>query len=172
VSKNLNTLVSNREADLQSLRSTQFDVLVVGGGVTGLGVALDAASRGLKVALVERDDFASGTSSKSSKLIHGGVRYLQQGEVALVYEALHERHRLKRNAPHLVQTLPFMIPILKRDGVVSRKIARALGTALWMYDLTGWLANRQVPPSPQCRQSIHSPSDDGSPTSWLCLPIF
>jgi glycerol-3-phosphate dehydrogenase len=70
-------------------------------------------------------------------LIHGGVRYLQQGEVALVYEALHERHRLKRNAPHLVQTLPFMIPILKRDGVVSRKIARALGSALWMYDLTG-----------------------------------
>ena len=133
----MNTLVSNREAELQSLRSTQFDVLVVGGGVTGLGVALDAASRGLKVALVERDDFASGTSSKSSKLIHGGVRYLQQGEVALVYEALHERHRLKRNAPHLVQTLPFMIPILKRDGVVSRKIARALGTALWMYDLTG-----------------------------------
>ena len=135
--KNVNTIVSDREAELQSLRSTQFDVLVVGGGVTGLGVALDAASRGLKVALVERDDFASGTSSKSSKLIHGGVRYLQQGEVALVYEALHERHRLKRNAPHLVQTLPFMIPILKRDGVVSRKIARALGTALWMYDLTG-----------------------------------
>ena len=133
----MNTIVSDREAELQSLRSTQFDVLVVGGGVTGLGVALDAASRGLKVALVERDDFASGTSSKSSKLIHGGVRYLQQGEVALVYEALHERHRLKRNAPHLVQTLPFMIPILKRDGVVSRKIARALGTALWMYDLTG-----------------------------------
>ena len=89
MSKNLNTLVSDREADLQSLRLTQFDVLVVGGGVTGLGVALDAASRGLKVALVERDDFASGTSSKSSKLIHGGVRYLQQGEVALVYEALH-----------------------------------------------------------------------------------
>ena len=133
----MNTIVSDREAELQSLRSTQFDVLVVGGGVTGLGVALDAASRGLKVALVERDDFASGTSSKSSKLIHGGVRYLQQGEVALVYEALHERHRFKRNAPHLVQTLPFMIPILKRDGVVSRKIARALGTALWMYDLTG-----------------------------------
>lgn len=131
------TIASSRDSDLQALRSGQFDVLVIGGGVTGLGVAVDAASRGLKVALVERDDFASGTSSKSSKLIHGGVRYLQQGEVALVYEALHERHRLKRNAPHLVQLLPFMIPILKRDGVVSRKIARALGTALWMYDLTG-----------------------------------
>ncbi len=128
---------AQRTATLRQVRSEQFDVLVIGGGITGLGVAVDAATRGLKVALVERDDFASGTSSKSSKLIHGGVRYLQQGEIALVYEALHERHRLKRNAPHLVQTLPFMIPILKRDGVVSRKIARALGTALWMYDLTG-----------------------------------
>ena len=127
----------NRVATLAKLRSQTFDIVVIGGGVTGLGVALDAASRGLSVALVERDDLASGTSSKSSKLIHGGLRYLQQGEVRLVYEALHERQRLKRNAPHLVQTLPFMIPILKRDGVVSKKIARALGSAMWMYDLTG-----------------------------------
>ncbi len=130
-------VLAERQQNLERAQNQQFDVLVIGGGITGLGVAVDAATRGLKVALVERDDFASGTSSKSSKLIHGGVRYLQQGEVALVYEALHERHRLKRNAPHLVQTLPFMIPILKRDGVVSRKIARALGSALWMYDLTG-----------------------------------
>ncbi|NCX18381.1 MAG: glycerol-3-phosphate dehydrogenase/oxidase, partial [Acidimicrobiia bacterium] len=78
-----------------------------------------------------------GTSSKSSKLIHGGLRYLQQGDIALVYEALYERQRLLRNAPHLVKTLPFMIPVMTRDGVVSRKIARALGSALWMYDLTG-----------------------------------
>ena len=127
----------NRVATLAKLRSQTFDIVVIGGGVTGLGVALDAASRGLSVALVERDDLASGTSSKSSKLIHGGLRYLQQGEVRLVYEALHERQRLKRNAPHLVQTLPFMITILKRDGVVSKKIARALGSAMWMYDLTG-----------------------------------
>ena len=127
----------NRVATLAKLRSQTFDIVVIGGGVTGLGVALDAASRGLSVALVERDDLASGTSSNSSKLIHGGLRYLQQGEVRLVYEALHERQRLKRNAPHLVQTLPFMIPILKRDGVVSKKIARALGSAMWMYDLTG-----------------------------------
>lgn len=112
-------------------------MLVVGGGITGAGVALDAAARGLRVALVERADFASGTSSKSSKLIHGGLRYLQQGDVALVYEALYERQRLLRNAPHLVRTLPFMIPVMTRDGVVSRKIARALGSALWMYDLTG-----------------------------------
>ncbi len=114
-----------------------FDVLVVGGGITGVGVALDAAARGLRTALVERDDFASGTSSKSSKMIHGGLRYLQNGDVRLVYEALRERRRLMRNAPHLVETLPFMIPILTKDGVVSKKVAKALGSAMWMYDLTG-----------------------------------
>ena len=114
-----------------------FDVLVVGGGITGVGVALDAAHRGLRVALVERDDFASGTSSKSSKLIHGGLRYLQNGDVRLVYDALHERRRLMRNAPHLVEVLPFLIPIMTKDGVISRKIAKALGSALWMYDVTG-----------------------------------
>ena len=127
----------DRQLNLDRLRTEQFDVLVVGGGITGVGVALDAASRGLRTALVEREDFASGTSSKSSKLIHGGLRYLQQGEIGLVYEALHERQRLRRNAPHLVSILPFMIPILTRDGVISKKIARALGSALWMYDLTG-----------------------------------
>lgn len=113
------------------------DVLVIGGGITGAGVALDAAARGLTVVLVDKGDFASGTSSKSSKLIHGGLRYLQQGDVRLVYQALRERKRLRRNAPHLVTILPFMIPILSRDGVVSKKIARALGSAMWMYDLTG-----------------------------------
>ena len=127
----------NRQANIDRLKTEDFDVLVIGGGITGVGVALDAASRGLRTALVEKDDFSSGTSSKSSKLIHGGLRYLQQGEIGLVYEALHERQRLRKNAPHLVQLLPFMIPILTKDGVVSRKIARALGSALWMYDLTG-----------------------------------
>ena len=132
-----------RRDTLNRLRHERFDILVVGGGITGAGVALDAAARGLRVALVERTDFASGTSSKSSKLIHGGLRYLQQGDVALVYEALYERQRLLRNAPHLVRTLPFMIPVMTRDGVVSRKIARALGSALWMYDLTGgWRVGR------------------------------
>ncbi len=119
------------------LANEQFDVVIVGGGITGLGVALDAASRGLRTALIERFDFASGTSSKSSKLVHGGLRYLQQGEVRLVYEALYERQRLIRNAPHLVSLLPFLLPILTKDGLVSRKIARALGSALWMYDITG-----------------------------------
>jgi glycerol-3-phosphate dehydrogenase len=114
-----------------------FDVLVIGGGITGVGVALDAAARGFRTALVERDDFASGTSSKSSKMVHGGLRYLQNGDVRLVYEALRERRRLMKNAPHLVAVSPFMIPILSKDGVVSRKVARALGSAMWMYDLTG-----------------------------------
>ena len=122
---------------LDRLEAESFDVLVIGGGITGTGVALDAAARGLRTALVERDDFASGTSSKSSKLVHGGLRYLQQGEVRLVYQALHERERLRKNAPHLVKVLPFMIPILTKDGVVSRKIARAMGSATWMYDVTG-----------------------------------
>jgi glycerol-3-phosphate dehydrogenase len=122
---------------LEHLAEQDFDVLVVGGGVTGAGVALDAATRGLRTALVEADDFASGTSSKSSKLVHGGLRYLQQGDVRLVYEALHERQRLRRNAPHLVKLLPFMIPILTRDGLIPRRVARALGSAMWMYDLTG-----------------------------------
>jgi glycerol-3-phosphate dehydrogenase len=143
----------DRAEMLGRLATEQFDVLVVGGGITGVGVALDAASRGLRTALVERGDFAQGTSSKSSKLVHGGLRYLQQGEVRLVYEALRERQRLRKNAPHLVSVMPFMIPILGRPpksgevsspsgtdqtkSVVNRKIARALGSAMWMYDLTG-----------------------------------
>jgi glycerol-3-phosphate dehydrogenase len=119
------------------MAAEHFDVLVVGGGITGAGVALDAASRGLTVALVERDDFASGTSSKSSKLVHGGLRYLQQHEYRLVYENLAERQRLLTNAPHLVSPLPFLIPLFGRDGVVNRSVARVYRTALWLYDLTG-----------------------------------
>ena len=128
----------DRSLALHRLADDTFDVLVIGGGITGAGVALDAAARGLRTALVERDDFASGTSSKSSKLIHGGLRYLQQGDVRLVYEALHERQRLRHNAPHLVDLLPFLIPAFTgRDGVVPKGLWRALGTAMWMYDLTG-----------------------------------
>jgi glycerol-3-phosphate dehydrogenase len=126
-----------RDDALARLGSDRFDVLVIGGGITGAGVLLDAASRGLRAALVERDDFASGTSSKSSKLVHGGLRYLQQREFRLVYEALRERQRLLRNAPHLVQILPFLIPLFGREGVVNKTVAKAMGTALWLYDLTG-----------------------------------
>ncbi len=109
---------------LRRLGDEQFDLLVIGGGITGAGVALDAASRGLRTALVERDDFASGTSSKSSKLVHGGIRYLQQGELRLVYEALDERQIALRNAPHLVRVLPFLIPIFTKGGLINRKLAR------------------------------------------------
>jgi glycerol-3-phosphate dehydrogenase len=127
-----------RRADaLRRLADETFDVLVVGGGITGTGVALDAASRGLKTALVEKGDFASGTSSKSSKMIHGGIRYLQQREFRLVYENLAERQRLLNNAPHLVSPLPFLIPLFGRDGVVSKTVARSYASALWLYDLTG-----------------------------------
>jgi glycerol-3-phosphate dehydrogenase len=129
----------DRAANLERLASTPFDVLVVGGGITGAGVALDAASRGLRTALIERDDFASGTSSKSSKMVHGGLRYLQQGEVGLVYQALHERQRLRHNAPHLVGILPFLLPTLTKGGPIPRKLAWALGQAMWLYDLTGGL---------------------------------
>jgi glycerol-3-phosphate dehydrogenase len=126
-----------REDALRRLADEAFDVLVVGGGVTGAGVALDAASRGLRTALVEKDDFAAGTSSKSSKMVHGGLRYLQQRELRLVYENLAERQRLLDNAPHLVSPLPFLIPLFGRDGVVSKAVARSYASALWMYDLTG-----------------------------------
>jgi glycerol-3-phosphate dehydrogenase len=129
----------DRSEALRRLAEGTFDVLVIGGGITGAGVALDAASRGLRTALVERHDFASGTSSKSSKMVHGGLRYLQQRDFRLVYEALHERQRLIENAPHLVAPLPFLIPLFGKDGVVNKGVARAYATALTLYDLTGGL---------------------------------
>ncbi|WP_187395002.1 glycerol-3-phosphate dehydrogenase/oxidase [Pigmentiphaga aceris] len=94
----------------QLAQARRYDVAVIGGGATGLGVALDAASRGLSVVLVESHDFAKGTSSRATKLVHGGVRYLAQGNISLVREALHERSALLRNAPHLAQPLPFLLP--------------------------------------------------------------
>ena len=131
------TKLFDRAEALSRLASETFDVLVIGGGVTGCGVALDAAARGLSTALVETADIASGTSSKSSKLIHGGLRYLQQQDYLLVYEALHERQILLGNAPHLVHPLPFLIPLFGKDGVASRSVAKAYQSALWLYDITG-----------------------------------
>jgi len=127
----------DRAAALHRLRNDDFDVLVVGGGITGAGVALDAVTRGLRTALVERDDFASGTSSRSSKLIHGGLRYLDQREFRLVSEALAERQRLIENAPHLVTILPFLVPVIAGEGTRLRRFAPALRAGLWLYDLTG-----------------------------------
>jgi glycerol-3-phosphate dehydrogenase len=106
-----------------------WDVAVIGGGATGLGAAVDAASRGLKVVLVEQGDFAQATSSRSTKLIHGGVRYLKQGNLSLVRDALHERGVLLRNAPHLVHPLPFVIPAYATGERLF------YGTGLKVYDL-------------------------------------
>lgn len=106
---------TTRKHNLSLLESERFDVLVIGGGVTGAGVALDAAARGYKVALVEKGDFASGTSSKATKLVHGGIRYLSNFDFALVHEALVERGLLLQNAPYLVHPLAFILPLYKGD---------------------------------------------------------
>ena len=102
----------NRENNLQRLASRKkpWDVIIIGGGASGLGTALDAASRGYKTLLLEKSDFAKGTSSRSTKLVHGGVRYLQNGDISLVIEALRERGIMRKNAPHLVQDQSFVIP--------------------------------------------------------------
>jgi len=101
----------NRDKMIQDLDQKQWDIIIVGGGATGLGAAVDAASRGYKTLLLEQSDFAKGTSSRSTKLIHGGLRYLQQGNIGLVTEALRERGLLCDNAPHLVHHLPFLVPL-------------------------------------------------------------
>jgi glycerol-3-phosphate dehydrogenase len=119
------------------LASEPFDVVVVGAGMTGAGCALDAAQRGLRVALVDAGDIAVGTSSKSSKMVHGGLRYLSQREFKLVRENLRERQRLLNNAPHLVTVLPFLIPLFGRNGVVAKSVSRAYATALRLYDFSG-----------------------------------
>lgn len=133
----------DRQEQIERLASQHVDVLVVGGGVTGCYTALDAVTRGLTVALVERDDFASGTSSKSSKMVHGGLRYIEQGNLPLVRRSLLERQRFRHNAPHLVQRLPFVFPVLAQDGVFDARIAKAFEGLLWTYDLAGgWRIGR------------------------------
>lgn len=136
--------LAHRSASRDHMAGKEFDVLVIGGGITGAGVALDAITRGLSVALVEKGDFASGTSSRSSKMIHGGFRYLQTGDVALVRESLRERHALQHNAPHLVRVMPFMIPLFLKGGVINPKLSRTLGGALWSYQFAGaWRLGRR-----------------------------
>jgi glycerol-3-phosphate dehydrogenase len=124
-----------RADNLERLASERFDVVVIGGGITGAGVALDAASRGLRVGLVERRDFASGTSSRSSRMVHGGIRYLQHGELGLVHESLLERRRLFAMAPHLVRAIPVVLPIFRTAH--TRRSAARFSTALTAYDLLG-----------------------------------
>jgi glycerol-3-phosphate dehydrogenase len=113
-----------RATDLEALRSDAVDVLVVGGGITGVGVALDAASRGMSVALVERNDLAAGTSRWSSKLAHGGLRYIAAGQLGVAWESAVERNHLVRTiAPHLVQPMRFVIPSLPANGLTDRALA-------------------------------------------------
>ena len=131
------TAPSARQAALAALAARPFDVLVVGGGITGAGIARDAALRGLSVALVERDDFASGTSSRSSRLVHGGVRYLEHGHLHLVFESSAERRRLLRLAPHLVRPLRFVWPVYRGARVPRWK----LSAGLTLYDLLALFRN-------------------------------
>lgn len=117
-----------RAKNLEELSREQFDLLIIGGGITGAGIARDAALRGFRVALVERRDFSVGTSSRSSKLIHGGVRYLQQGDVGLVMEAAHERRVLRNLAPHLARPIQMVLPVHGRSGYAT------LSAGLWTFD--------------------------------------
>ncbi|HKR08097.1 MAG TPA: glycerol-3-phosphate dehydrogenase/oxidase [Gemmatimonadaceae bacterium] len=116
---------------MTELFNRPFDLLVIGGGITGCGVARDAAMRGLSVALIERDDFASGTSGRSSRLVHGGIRYLEQGRLHLVYESIRERQTLLRIAPHLVKPLAFTWPVYRGARVGRLK----LGAGLLLYQI-------------------------------------
>src|SRR5919112_516680 len=132
-----------RDQALEALSAERFDVAVIGGGITGAGVALDAASRGYSVALVERDDYATGTSSRSSKLVHGGLRYLQNFDLGLVREALLERAVMVNLAPHLVRPLPLLVV-----GFDGKRPDRLTGVGLNMYDVmaTDRLRRRRAQP--------------------------
>ena len=129
----------DREAQFLALGEQAFDLLVIGGGITGAGVARDAALRGLRVALVEKHDYASGTSSRSSRLVHGGVRYLEHGQLGLVFESSRERLTLQRIAPHLVRPLAFTWPVYRGARVPRWK----LGAGLMLYDVLSLFRNRR-----------------------------
>ena len=142
----------------RAMRVRPWDVIVVGGGCTGLATALDASARGYRTLLVERGDFTGGTSSRSTKLIHGGVRYLRKGQVGLVYRALHERYRLRANAPHLVASLPLIVPAY-RWGERSW-----YGAGLKLYDALA--GRRNLGPSRllgrgECRNHLSTLRTDG-----------
>lgn len=132
-----NPVPPRRSERLQALAAERFDLVVVGGGITGAGVARDAARRGLRVALVEAEDFAAGTSSRSSRLVHGGVRYLEHGYVHLVWESSRERRRLLQQAPHLVRPLQFTWPVYRGARVRRWQLA----AALTMYDALAMFRN-------------------------------
>ena len=144
----------HRDDAIRALADEHFDVVVIGGGITGAGVGLDAASRGYSVALVERADFASGTSSRSSKLIHGGLRYLQSFDLGLVREALLERQLMVRLAPHLVHPLPMVVAAF--DGA---RPDRVMGIGLNMYDV-------MAAPSLRARRSARRAAAENAEAEW------
>ncbi|HET9102945.1 MAG TPA: glycerol-3-phosphate dehydrogenase/oxidase [Solirubrobacteraceae bacterium] len=144
----------SRDRAVETLARETFDVVVIGGGITGAGVALDAASRGYSVALVERADYASGTSSRSSKLVHGGLRYLQNFDLGLVREALLERQLMVRLAPHLVRPLPLVVPAF--DGA---RPDRLTGIGLNMYDV-------MAAPSLRGRRNARRDAAEGLEADW------
>jgi glycerol-3-phosphate dehydrogenase len=153
----------SRERALSQLQSNRFDIVVIGGGITGAGVALDAATRGYSVAIVEGRDWSAGTSSRSSKMVHGGLRYLQNFDVGLVREALAERQLMVQLAPHLVKPLPFLVPWFeggRRD--------RLIGVALNMYDVMargGRRARRRAE-----REALDEGSEYWSPDRHRTIP--
>jgi glycerol-3-phosphate dehydrogenase len=134
MAKTLEFSVLNRKAQIEKSQTIKFDLAIIGGGVTGAGIALDATSRGLNVCLVEKNDFASGTSNKSTKLIHGGLRYLKQFEIGLVRESGSERAIVHKLAPHLVIPEKMLLPLV--EGGTYGKIMTSIG--LKVYD---FLAN-------------------------------
>ena len=142
----------DRAAAVSALRTGHFDVVVVGGGITGAGVALDAASRGYSVALVEKSDYAAGTSSRSSKLVHGGLRYLQSFDLGLVREALLERQLLTSLAPHLVTPLPLVLPAF--DGARPNRLT---GVGLNLYDVMARASASSVGRAPATAANRWSP---------------
>ena len=143
-----------RASAVAALASEEFDVLVIGGGITGAGVALDAATRGYSVALVEKSDYAAGTSSRSSKLVHGGLRYLQNFDLGLVREALLERQINAALAPHLVRPLPMIVPAFE-----GARPDRLIGLGLNMYDV---MAVDRLRRSPLGRRRVRDRNLDGS----------
>src|ERR1700746_1062918 len=138
----------------EALQSERFDLVVVGGGITGAGVALDGASRGYSVALVEKADFASGTSSRSSKLIHGGLRYLQNFDLGLVREALLERQLMVALAPHLVRPLPMVVAAFE-----GARPDRLVGVGLTLYDVMSVERLRGL-------RARRAAAKDGDESSW------
>jgi glycerol-3-phosphate dehydrogenase len=154
-------MLSRRDA-LEALSAETFDVAVIGGGITGAGAALDAASRGYSVALVERADYASGTSSRSSKMVHGGLRYLQNFDLGLVREALLERQLLVQLAPHLVYPTPFLVPALGDD-----RLSRRIGVGLNLYDV---MATTRVGQARRDRASREESEDYWAPNRHRTIP--